>query len=427
MEAPTRRDLIGLAAAGSLGACAAPATAAAPPTKDDDPLFSELENQRHSVAPISPAERAARRARLGELLPRHGADALLCEGGATMRYLTGVDWGHSERLFGLVVTADGEPLWICPAFEEGRARRQIEAVGGAVHAWDEHEYAFGLLASVLRARGVDRVAIEPRLRYFAAENLAAAFEAARFSRERLVSGQSLVAELRGRKDAHEIALLRRANELTQQAIAAAAEHLQPGMTGSDVARLMRSAQQQLGLTGVWVLALVGPAAASPHGGFEDRSMEPGDVILVDTGGSLHGYQSDITRTWCLGGQVSADVERAWLTVRDAQRRAFEAMRPGVPCRDLDALARRVIAAAGYGEGYAALTHRLGHGIGMEGHEEPYIDGGNALPLAPGMTFSDEPGIYLEGRFGVRIEDIVVVTEDGADHFGEWQPGPAAPA
>lgn len=422
LQHPSRRALIGLAAAGSLSACATTSEGPSDAMEDDEDLFPELHDQRHTVHPISDGERRARRERLSGLLPRFGADALLCEGGATMEYLTGVSWGHSERLFGLVVTSDSEPFWICPAFEAGRAERRVGAVGGAIVPWDEHEYAWAPLAAALRARGVERVAIEPRLRHFAAENLGAAH-----GRERLVSGQALLQELRGRKDAHELALLRRANELTQAAIVAAATELRPGMTGADVARLMRTAQQRLGLTGVWVLALVGPAAASPHGGYPDRPMAKGDVILVDTGGGLLGYQSDNTRTWCLGGQVPGQVERAWNVVRDAQARAFDAMRPGVPCREIDAAARRVIAEAGYGDGYAALTHRLGHGIGMEGHEEPYLDGGNGLPLAPGMTFSDEPGIYLEGRFGVRIEDIVAVTEDGAEHFGTWQAGPASPA
>jgi Xaa-Pro dipeptidase len=191
--------------------------------------------------------------------------------------------------------------------------------------------------------------------------------------------------------------------------------------------MMRRAQERLGLSGVWVLPLIGPDAALPHGGPTGRSITKGDLILVDTGGSFQGYQSDNTRTWSFDGPPTADALRGWNTVRDAQKRAYEAMRPGVACGDIDRAARAVIEGAGYGQGYAAFSHRLGHGIGLEGHEEPYLDGGNKLLLAAGMTFSDEPGIYLPGRFGIRLEDIVVVTEDGADHFGSWQVSPTSPA
>jgi Xaa-Pro dipeptidase len=232
--------------------------------------------------------------------------------------------------------------------------------------------------------------------------------------------------LRGRKDAHELALLRRASELTQLAIAAVARTLRRGDSAAEVARRMHRAQARLGLEGTWVLALVGPSAAFPHGGDQERSIGRGELLLVDTGGSLHGYQSDVTRTWAVEGPVGAEEERAWNAVRDAQRRAFEAIRPGVPCREIDRVARSTIEAAGFGSGYEALTHRLGHGIGLEGHEDPYFDGGSEVLLEPGMTLSDEPGIYLYGSFGVRLEDIVAVTEAGADHFGRWQASPAAP-
>jgi len=149
------------------------------------------------------------------------------------------------------------------------------------------------------------------------------------------------------------------------------------------------------------------------------------VVLVDTGGSLHGYQSDITRTIVFDAEPPSEVTKAWTAVRDAQRRAYEAIRPGVTGAHLDGVARQALADAGYDGGYGHLTHRLGHGIGMQGHEGPYLDGGNDRPLEPGNTFSNEPGIYVYGKFGVRIEDIVVVTEDGADHFGTWQPSPLA--
>jgi Xaa-Pro dipeptidase len=236
----------------------------------------------------------------------------------------------------------------------------------------------------------------------------------------------LVVELRGRKDNHELAIMRKVNELTQVGIAAAAREVRPGMTGRDISRLMRRAQSKLGLSGIWDLSLIGEAAAYPHGGYGDRQVEDGDVILVDTGGDLHGYKSDNTRSWVLGGKPSEEVRKVWNLVRDAQKAAFDAMRPGDPCGNVDRAAREVITRGGYGPGYEYFGHRLGHGIGMEGHEDPYFDGGSRVRMASGMTFSNEPGIYIYGSFGIRLEDIVVVTDTGADHFGDWQAGPESP-
>ena len=234
-----------------------------------------------------------------------------------------------------------------------------------------------------------------------------------------------MAELRGAKDAHEIDLLRRANELTQRAIRAMAAHVRPGMTGTEISALMAGAHERLGMREPWCLALIGAAAALPHGEQQDVRLQRGDVLLVDTGASFHGYQSDNTRTWVFDAAPGGEVERVWNTVRDAQQRAFDALKPGVVCGDVDRLARALIDERGYGPDYRTFTHRLGHGIGLEGHEDPYFDGGSTVPLAPGMTLSNEPGIYLPGRFGVRLEDIVLCTERGADHFGTWQKSPAS--
>ena len=420
----SRRHVLGYAASGAalVGCQSAGGSAAALPPQDEP--FPDLTDQSHTEEPISVAEKLARVERLAGLLREEDLDAFLVEPGATFRYLTDVSWGNSERLFALIVLADGSSFWICPAFEAPRAAERIAASGfdGPIVTWDEHEYAWRPLAAALTERRVERMAIDPRARAFVVQSIQDEWGA-----ERIAAGTALVRRLRGRKDAHELRLMRRANELTKQAIVRVSEELEAGVTDRDLGRLIRTAQERLGLRGVWVLPLLGEGAAFPHGSPDGTRLARGDTILVDTGGSLHGYQSDITRTWVFDAAPSDEVARGWRSVRDAQRRAFEAIAPGKRCRDIDAVARAAIEEAGYGAGYESFAHRLGHGIGMEGHEEPYFDGGSDVVLEPGMTFSDEPGIYLPGRFGIRIEDIVVVTETGADVFGAWQAGPESPA
>jgi Xaa-Pro dipeptidase len=426
-RAPDRRSL--LASAAGLTAWTSACAAQRDARREDSAgelaeIFSDLGDQSRRWQPISPAEKRPRLARAAGCLAAAGVDALLVEPGATLSYLSDVGWGRSERLFALVVLADGGCFWIVPAFEAPRAERRVaeaDGPGGPLVTWDEHEYAWEPLAAALRARGVERIAIEPEARAFVAQRLAAAFGA-----ERVLAGHGIVRALRARKDARELELLRGASELTQRAIQAVAERLRPGLTDRELGGWITHAQQRLGLRDTWVLPLFGPSAAYPHGEPEGRKLEPGAGILVDTGGELHGYQSDITRSWTFGAPADPEFTRAWRAVRSAQAAAYERMAPGVPCREIDRTARESIEAAGYPGGYTVFGHRLGHGIGLQGHEEPYFDGGNELLLEPGMTFSDEPGIYLAGRLGVRLEDIVVVTRDGADHFGDWQRGPDRP-
>jgi Xaa-Pro aminopeptidase len=386
-----------------------------------DELFHTLTDRKGELAPVSNSERAARRARLGTLLGEHGLDALVVESGTTLAYLAGVTWGQSERLFALVVTADGEHFWLVPGFECSRAQAVTSRVGGELIPWQEHEYPYAPLAAALRERGCARVAVEPWMRQRFVRGLETAL-----AQGPLPDADGLLRTLRGRKDGHELALLRRANELTQDAICAVAETLEPGVTSTEIGKRLTVAQERLGLTDIWHLALIGPAAAFPHGEDRERTLAAGDLLLVDTGGKLHGYNSDNTRSWCVAGPVSPRVSQVWNAVRDAQRAAFDVIRPGVACREPDRAARRALESAGWSPGYEHLFHRLGHGIGLDGHEDPYLDGGSTVLMEPGMCFSDEPGIYLPGELGLRIEDIVCVTTDGADHFGRWQASPASP-
>lgn len=360
------------------------------------------------IDPPGPAEHTRAREALQARLVAAGLSALVVEPGPTMTYLCGVHWGRSERPFLLVLPAEGEAEIVGPAFEARTAGEQIGEMPLSV--WQEHESPYRVLASRL-PRGRDAIAFDGAMRGFVVEGVRAAI-----GRREIVDGSAVIAEVRMRKRPEELARLRRANEATKAALGAVAPRVQPGMRQSEVAALVREAQTEAGLGDVWVLALAGPAAAFPHGTREDRVVADGDLLLVDTGGSLQGYRSDITRTWAVGTPTD-DARRAWDTVLAAQTAALEAIRPGARCGDVDAAARAVVQAAGWGEGYTAFTHRLGHGIGLEVHEAPYLVRGSDVVLAPGMTMSDEPGIYVPGKLGVRIEDIVAVTETGAEVFG----------
>jgi len=369
-----RRSALALPAGllGLAGACRSPSAPAPAPgalsesgetgeggAEDElDELFADLEDRSGRWRPFTAAEKRPRLPRLSAALAEAGIDALVIEPGTTLGYLCDVGWGRSERLFALVVLADGSCFWIAPAFEGPRAERRIAAAegpAGPLVTWEEHEYAWEPLAAELRARRVERVAVEPQARAFVDQRLAQAF-----GRERVVSGIAPVRALRGCKEPRELELLRAASELTQEAIAAVAERLRPGLSDREIGSWITRAQQRLGLRGTWVLPLIGESAAFPHGEPEGRPLERGGVLLVDTGGSLHGYQSDITRTWVFDAAPTAEVGRAWNTVRAAQQRAFERLAPGVQARAIDRAARQVIVDAGY----TAFGHRLGHGIGL---------------------------------------------------------------
>lgn len=380
--------------------------------------FPELTDQRAAMAPISPEERAARRKRLGEILSRRNVDAYLCEHGPTMKYLSGIEWGLSERLFALIVLADGSHFFLSPAFEAEKARLKVDGSdgpGGEIVAWQEHEYAFAPLAAALTKRRVERIALDPSLRLFAADGLRRELKEGA-----IVSGQAIRTELRGVKDDREISLLRKACELTQLALGAASKRIHVGMSGRDISNTIDGALRATGLTKTWDLSLVGPAAAYPHGGPDSQKLERGQFLLIDCGGEYHEYQSDNTRTWVVEGDPDPEALKAWNAVRAAQQAVFDQAAPGKPCGDIDRLARQTIESHGFTSDYRAFTHRLGHGIGMEGHEDPYFDSGSTVPLVAGMTLSNEPGLYFLDRFGIRLEDILVITKSGCEPLGKPQ-------
>ncbi len=373
------------------------------------PIAALRSRREEAPPPITEEERAGRRARARELMAGADVDALFVEPGASLSYFADVRWGRSERTFGLLLPRRGEPVVICPAFEKERAEA---STGGRfeIRVWQEDESPFARIGAVMRERGraAGRLALEESTRYFVARGIAR--DAGALD---IVSGDPVTHRCRGVKSAHEVEIMRFANRITLEAVEAAFASLSEGVTQRELGRWVRAGFERLGFGGGWVLPLIGESSAYPHGSDNPAPLKEGDVVLVDAGTSVHGYQADVTRTTAYG-TPSAEARTVFGVVREAQARALEFAAPGRTCGEVDAVARKVVADAGYGAGFEHFTHRLGHGIGIEGHEWPYLVGNSRVVLEPGMTFSDEPGIYQYGKFGVRLEDIIVITETGAE-------------
>jgi Xaa-Pro dipeptidase len=367
-------------------------------------------------------ERRERIARAQALMAREGLDAVVLDPGTSLVYFTGAEWADSERFFGAVLTREGDPAWVAPAFEKARALEQVRT-GSDVRAWEEDESPYALVAGILRDRKVagGRVGVEEKMPFVFVNGIAKAAPAAR-----LASATPVTAGCRMVKDAHELALMRRAGEITLRAHRAVFASLQEGTTQSEASRWCSEAHRRLGMTG-GSLVLFGADAAFPHGTTKPQPLRAGDVVLIDGGGRLQGYASDITRTAVFGAPPTERQRTIWDIVRRAQEAAFRAARPGVEAQAVDAAARKVIEDAGFGPGYRYFTHRVGHGIGMDGHEWTYLVRGNDTRLQPGMCFSDEPGIYVPGELGIRHEDVVTITENGAENMTRWSGSPEEPA
>jgi Xaa-Pro dipeptidase len=415
----TRRDVLAAGAA-ALGACAGGRQEKPESAPRLDPaLVKSLTGRPKAPLPPFPANaHAERRGRLRDAMERQGIDALFLGPTVNLDYFTGVKWSVSERLFGCVVFREDPLVWITPKFEERRAKESVDGLG-ELHAWEEWEDPHTLLHAILLTRGaVGTVAVDSHVRATHALRLARHLRGTGVAPEIDVrDGLPLTAAVRSVKTEPEIARIRRACEWTQEAIRVVREKvLVPGATEEEVSAAVNAAQRALGLTNTWALVLFGENAAFPHGTKHRRPLARGDAALFDCGGELEGYQSDISRTFFEGGP-SAKQRRVYGLVRQAQKAALAAARPGVPCQDVDRAARAVVEAGGFGPKATFFTHRLGHGIGREGHEDPYFCEGNATLLEPGMTLSNEPGIYIPGEFGVRLEDIVVITDQGAETMG----------
>jgi Xaa-Pro dipeptidase len=421
----SRRDLLLTSSTAAFGALLADGRR--PALAGDDgaaPLpapIAALKPRLDGVQPISLDERKARIAKAQELMAKQGLDAIVIASGTALRYFTGASWGLSERFFGVVIPRSGEPGWVTPAFEKLRAMEQIQ-IGADVRAWNEDESPYALVAAILKDRNATgRVGIEETMPFVFATEIGKASPASRIE-----SATPVTAGCRMIKDAHEVALMRRGCEITVLAHAAVFASLREGMSRDQVADLSQAAHGKLGVSG-GALVLFGPDAAFPHGTTKPQPLKKGDMVLLDGGCSLEGYSSDITRTGIFGAQPSERQQLVWDTVRAAQDAAFKAAKPGVECQAVDAAARAVITKAGFGENYKGMGHRVGHGIGMDGHEWTYLVRGNKTLLQPGMCFSDEPGIYIPGEIGIRHEDIIHITPDGAENLTAWTKSPQEPA
>jgi Xaa-Pro dipeptidase len=370
-----------------------------------------LTNLATGVEPLTPEDFAARQEKARRLLADRGFDALFVGGGTNLLYFTKVGWWLSERVFGVLLSPKKDPVWVCPAFEVERAKELVPA-GQEIRTWEEHESPYALVGGVLKDLGAatGKLATAPDLRAFEIHGLRRTLTAAE-----IVDGAPVTEGCRGVKTAKEIAYLDLANRITKLAYREGFKTLREGMTTRDLAGAIAMATQKLGSQGGGGPQF-GPNTAFPHGSQVQRNLQAGDAVLVDGGCGIEGYRSDVTRT-VVFGKPSDKQKRVWDIVRDAQKAALAAARPGATCESVDRAARKVVEDAGFGPGYKYFAHRLGHGIGMEGHEYPYLVKGNTLKLEPGMTFSNEPGIYIYGEFGIRTEDCLVVTESGARHLG----------
>jgi Xaa-Pro dipeptidase len=428
----TRRRLLANSALGLAGLAAARAqegespnrpTAAFPP---DSPI-GKLKSRKSEATPIGVEERQARFEQAQRLMRENKVDAIAMIGGTSLQYFTGIRWGVSERLFVMVLPARGEPFFVAPAFEKDRALEQIAGspAGKSPHVftWEEDESPYQVVAFALKERGLaaGHIGLEERVQFVFSDRIAKSLPAAAIgTATRITAGCRMI------KSPHEIDLMRLANSVTLQAYEAAWRSMREGMTQHEFSGLVSAAHQKLGFAGS-ASVQVGENSALPHGSAKPQYIREGTILLIDGGCSVEGYQSDISRTFVLGKPLDK-MKTVFDIVHRAQSAALAAARPGVACDSVDAAARKVIVDAGYGPGFKYFTHRLGHGIGMDGHEWPYLIANNTLTangksiaLAPQMTFSDEPGVYIPGEFGVRLEDDMHITESGAELFTPQSP------
>ena len=376
------------------------------------PAIRQLRRMTEGVVPITLEERKGRIEKAQRLMREQRIDAIYLEPGSSMFYFTGMRWGTSERMFAAVIPARGELAWVCPKFEEERARELIK-IGTDIRTWEEDESPYKRVAEIFRDRGVrtGTVGIEERVRFFLFDGIRKAAPSLKY-----VDATPITAGCRMYKSPTELALMQKANDITIVAYKATHDSMTEGMTQGEFRDICSSAFRALGSSG-GVFVSFGKYTAFPHGSSTPQRLKEGDVVLMDGGCSVDGYQSDVTRTFVFGKPTDRQ-RQIWDLERKAQDAGFAAIKVGAPCEVVDAAARKVITDAGFGPDYKVpgLPHRTGHGIGLDGHEWTNFVRGNKTPMLPGMCFSDEPTVVIYGEFGIRLEDCLYITESGARFF-----------
>jgi Xaa-Pro dipeptidase len=361
--------------------------------------------------PIARAERMQRIAKAQQLMRAAGLKALLVESGSSLVYFTGVKWRRSERLTATLIPADGEPVVVTPEFEEPSVRESLQ-IPADVRIWNEHQSPFAVLADWLKGHGAGGgpVGVEETTRFFA-------FDGLRTLGVETRGDANVVRTCRVIKSPAEIALMQAAADITIAAYRETGPQIASGMKPADIANIMSAAMAKRGATPEFSLVLLGEASAYPHGSGKPQQVRLGEVVLMDCGCSYEGYQSDISRTMVMG-EATKQQRSVWDLVKRGQQIAFETVQVGTPAGAADDAVRAAYVKAGYGPGYKlpGTSHRTGHGIGLDVHEPVNLVHGEVTKLAPGMCFSDEPGIYIPGSFGVRLEDCVHMTEGGPKWF-----------
>ena len=404
----SRRQLLATAAA-------LPIIAAAPRVHAAALDLSSLSDMTIGLMPIDATERAHRLQRAQALMKANGIGAILIEAGSSLVYFTGVEWWRSERLTAAIIPVEGEPCIVTPFFEAPSIKESL-AVPADIRVWQEDEDPFAVIAGFLKERGLASrpVGIEETVRYFAFNGLAK-----HLPDTALVSANPIVRGCRIIKTAAELALMQAATNITIAAYRWVHPRVEAGMIGAEIGALMDAATRKLGGSPEFSMALIGEAAAYPHGSKQVNRVADGEVVLMDCGCTVHGYQSDVSRTF-VHGAASKQQRTVWDQVAHGQQVAFAAAKIGAPAGSIDDAVRRYYQSLGYGPGYKlpGLSHRTGHGIGMDGHEPINLVHGEATKIAAGMCFSDEPGIYIPGKFGVRLEDCFHMTAEGPRWFSE---------
>jgi Xaa-Pro dipeptidase len=384
------------------------------------PSIASLKSLKDLAKPVTIDERAARQEKARQLMTANHLDAILLMEGTSLNYFAGMQWWGGERLFAMVLPAKGRALCVCPAFEEGRARELLanspEGKDADVRTWQEDQNPYQLLAQGLKDLNLSTatLGIEETVRFVFSDGIAKAAP-----QLKVVSGTPVTAGCRMIKSEHELELMTLANRVTLAAYHAAYQTLRDGMPQAELEKLVATAHTQLGFPGEASIEF-NENSSFPHGSTVPQIIHEGTLVMMDGGCTVEGYQSDITRTFVFG-KPSDKMKKVFEVVHGAQAAALKTARPGVECQMVDAAARKVITDAGYGPDYKFFTHRVGHGIGMDGHEWPYLVRGNTKLLASHMTFSDEPGVYIAGEFGVRLEDDMHITENGAELFTPQSP------